>query len=126
MRLKETSLIVAVVAAFAGCTETETPVSSSAPSSSLEIVRDWASGDASVATVTSESSIAPVGDMISGLEHRLASEPDDISGWSLLAQSYAYTAQMDRAAEAVEKAVQLGADREELEARVRTAHGQMR
>ena len=89
-------------------------------------MRDWAAGDASTVSTTPDSDVAPVGDMIGGLEQRLVNEPDDVSGWSLLAQSYAYMAQMDRAAEAVDRAVQLGADREELEARVRAAHGQIR
>ena len=106
-----------------GCQKAEQPPTHATPGSSLDIVREWANSDTTATSTAPDSGVAPVSDMIGGLERRLAKEPDDPGGWSLLAQSYAYMAQMDRAAEAVDRAVQLGADREELEARVRVAHG---
>lgn len=123
MRLAKLYSIVAVAVTFTGCQQDEQPANYATTEPSLDIVRDWATGDAPVQSTSPDSGVAPVGDMIAGLERRLAEEPNDPGGWSLLAQSYAYMAQMDRAAEAVDRAVQLGADREELEARVRFAHG---
>lgn len=91
----------------------------------LAIVREWATeeGPASSSAIPAGSaSVPPVEDMIAGLEARLASNPDDVEGWSLLAQSYAYIGRMSDARQAVDRAVLLGADRAALEARVRRAH----
>ena len=123
MRLAKIYSLVAVAVIFVGCQKAEQPPTHATPGSSLDIVREWANSDTAATSTAPDSGVAPVSDMIGGLERRLAEEPDDVGGWSLLAQSYAYMAQMDRAAEAVDRAVQLGADRGELEARVRVAHG---
>ncbi len=91
----------------------------------LAIVREWATdgGPApSSAPMTEPASVPPVEDMIAGLEARLASNPDDVEGWSLLAQSYAYVGRMSDARDAVDRAVALGAGRAALEERVRRAH----
>jgi len=34
--------------------------------------------------------VAPVSSLVGGLEQRLAAQPDDVNGWALLAQSYAF------------------------------------
>ena len=91
----------------------------------LAIVREWATdeGPAPSSAMTAEpANVPPVEDMIAGLESRLASNPSDVEGWSLLAQSYAYVGRMGDAREAVDRAVQLGAERAALEERVRRAH----
>ena len=91
----------------------------------LTIVRDWATDESpapSPAMTTEAASVPPVEDMIAGLEARLAADPDDVEGWSLLAQSYAYIGRMSDAREAVDRAVLLGAERAALEERVRRAH----
>ena len=51
---------------------------------------------------------APVGSLVTGLEHRLAENPDDGKGWLLLAKSYDHLGDSDRARSAYEKAVELG------------------
>lgn len=97
----------------------------SADDEELSIVREWATdeGPAPAAMpMTEPGSVPPVEDMIAGLEARLASNPDDVEGWSLLAQSYAYIGRMSDAREAVDRAVALGAERDMLEERVRRAH----
>ncbi|MEM8815221.1 MAG: hypothetical protein AAGE85_05305 [Pseudomonadota bacterium] len=97
---------------------------------SLTAVRDWASGtsekSADSARPDRNVAVAPVGDMLEGLEARLEANPDDVKGWSLLAQSYAFTGRMQDANEALERAVELGADRPALEARVLKAHTEQR
>ena len=97
----------------------------SADDEELAIVREWAANEspAPAAVPTTEpASVPPVEDMIAGLEARLASNPDDVEGWSLLAQSYAYIGRMSDAREAVDRAVALGAEQDALEERVRRAH----
>ena len=66
--------------------------------------------------------VAPVGQLIDGLEKRLTDNPADRQGWRLLAQSYAYVGDMPRARSAAEKAVTLGANRNELEAALLSVH----
>ena len=59
-----------------------------------------------------------------GLEQRLAAKPDDVEGWALLAQSYAFMGDAAAANGAVKKAVALGMDEQTLRARVDSAmHG---
>ncbi len=91
----------------------------------LESVREWVAGTDTApvapAATANATSVAPVGDMIGGLEQRLRDSPNDVKGWSLLAQSYAYTGQTARANAAVEHAVSLGANRADLEARILAA-----
>lgn len=96
----------------------------------LEIVGTWAASQSdpqSDPQVNNDlharsSSQPPVADMIAGLEQRLAANPDDIKGWSLLATSYAYVGQMSDARNAKLKAVELGADAEQLERQIVDAH----
>jgi hypothetical protein len=52
--------------------------------------------------------LASVGDMVTGLENRLASSPDDAGGWLLLAKSYQHLGRPDDARQAYEKATLLG------------------
>jgi cytochrome c-type biogenesis protein CcmH/NrfG len=69
---------------------------------------------------------APVESLLTGLEARLAAEPNDAEGWTLLAQSYAYTANEEAVERAVRRAVELGVDEAMLRERVtrakRSAH----
>lgn len=64
---------------------------------------------------------APIGDLIGGLEARLATEPDDVKGWALLAQSYAFVGDTAGAERALQRAVALGADEQALRAQVQAA-----
>ena len=57
---------------------------------------------------------APVENLLAGLEERLADNPDDANGWSLLAQSYAFVGRSDDAARAIERAVALGMNEQQL------------
>ena len=63
-------------------------------------------------------SVAPVGDLIAGLEQRLVQNPDDAKGWVLLAQSYQFLGNTERAKAAVARAVALGMDEADLRQRV--------
>jgi hypothetical protein len=65
--------------------------------------------------------VAPVSSLVGGLEQRLAAQPNDVDGWALLAQSYAFMGDAAAADGAVKKAVALGMDEQELRARVESA-----
>ena len=92
----------------------------------IDPVRNWLDGtsteNGSPKPVTTNRSVAPVGQMIDGLARRLQERPDDVDGWRLLAQSYAYVGDMDRARAAADMAVSLGADEASVSAAVRDAH----
>jgi cytochrome c-type biogenesis protein CcmH len=64
------------------------------------------------------TAIAPVGDLIAGLEQRLAQNPADSKGWALLAQSHAFLGNTDAAETALAQAVALGLDENDLRHRV--------
>ena len=65
--------------------------------------------------------IASVPSMITGLEQKLAAQPNDASGWALLAQSYAFIGQADLAEQALGRAVSLGLDEDDLRQRIASA-----
>lgn len=69
-----------------------------------------------------DDSVAPVSAMIAGLKDRLAKNPDDIGGWTLLAQSYAFTGQMQDAHWAGDRAIELGADADDIHRKILGAH----
>jgi len=69
-------------------------------------------------TPPAPTSVAPVGDLITGLEQRLANQPDDAKGWALLAQSYAFVANTHGAEVALARAVELGFDESDLRNRI--------
>jgi cytochrome c-type biogenesis protein CcmH/NrfG len=64
---------------------------------------------------------APISSLLGGLEQRLAAQPNDVDGWALLAQSYAFMGDGAAADAAVKKAVALGMDEQALRARVDSA-----
>jgi len=64
---------------------------------------------------------APVSSLVGGLEQRLAAQPNDVDGWALLAQSYAFMGDAAAANGAIKKAVALGMDEQALRARVDSA-----
>lgn len=89
----------------------------------LSSVRSWVSDNEPVTPPSSPGlSVDPVADLIGGLEARLESNPDDAKGWTLLAQSYAYVGRMSDSRRAVDRAVELGVERDSLEARVEQVH----
>jgi cytochrome c-type biogenesis protein CcmH/NrfG len=67
---------------------------------------------------TSRSGLPSVPAMIRQLESRLASEPGDAKGWSLLAQSYAYVGNRSGAESAIENAVLLGIEESTLRSQI--------
>ena len=81
---------------------------------------------AATAAASAGVQAAPIESLISGLEARLAAEPNDAKGWVLLAQSYAYTANEEGAERSLQHAVALGVDeqslREQLQGARRSAH----
>ena len=72
-------------------------------------------------TAQSTSQVASVPSLVDGLKRRLESDPDNASGWALLAQSYAYTGQAELAEQAMARAVDLGLDETDLKQRVDSA-----
>lgn len=64
---------------------------------------------------------APVESLVTGLEARLAEQPNDPGGWTLLAQSYAYTSNEEAIERAIRRAVELGVDEQMLRDRVASA-----
>ena len=64
---------------------------------------------------------APIAELIGGLEARLATEPNDVKGWALLAQSYAFVGDTSGAERALQRAIELGADEQALRDRVQAA-----
>ena len=64
---------------------------------------------------------APISSLVGGLEQRLAAQPNDVDGWALLAQSYAFMGDAAAANGAIKKAVALGMDEQTLRARVDSA-----
>jgi cytochrome c-type biogenesis protein CcmH len=63
----------------------------------------------------------PVESLVAGLEARLAEQPNDAEGWTLLAQSYAYTSNEEAVERAVRRAVDLGVDEAMLRDRISSA-----
>jgi hypothetical protein len=70
------------------------------------------------ASAANGSAIGSVESLIGGLEGRLAANPNDANGWSLLAQSYAYTNDDAALERAIQRAVELGVDETALRERV--------
>ena len=67
------------------------------------------------------SRVASVPSLIDGLERRLESEPENASGWALLAQSYSFVGESELAETALRRAIDLGLDETDLRARVISA-----
>lgn len=76
---------------------------------------------AEVVLTDSATSVAPISTLIVGLEARLAGQPEDAKGWALLAQSYAFLANVPKSELAIAKAVEFGFDESDLRARVANA-----
>jgi len=66
------------------------------------------SSGAAAASPAPRKDVAPVGSLVDGLAARLQENPDDGSGWLLLAKSYSHLGRDDDARSAYEKAKQLG------------------
>jgi len=90
----------------------------------------WAEQDAPVlrpapsdATTRGEAQgqVAPIESLVGGLEARLAENPDDVNGWVLLAQSYAFLGDESQVEHAVQRAVALGVDEATLRDRINLA-----
>ena len=71
--------------------------------------------------VSSGQGVAPVPDLLGGLQARLEAEPDDPKGWALLAQSHAFVGNNQSAEEAIGQAVARGFDEADLRERVSLA-----
>jgi cytochrome c-type biogenesis protein CcmH/NrfG len=67
------------------------------------------------------SNVAPVASLIGGLEARLAANPDDSKGWALLAQSYSFVGDGEKAEQAMARAIALGFAEADLRERVKLA-----
>ena len=122
----KTAAVVPALLMLCACNEEQSQISTQEVIAVSSELNSWLDADDSKAasdrTADTKKDVPPVGDMISGLESRLAANPDDGNGWSLLAQSYAFVGRMDDAKMATEKAVALGVDESQLQARVVNAH----
>ncbi len=79
----------------------------------------WPTAPRSTAPARQDTtSVAPVGDLVAGLEQRLAQNPDDAKGWVLLAQSYRFLGNAERAEAAVARAVALGMNEADVRQRI--------
>lgn len=76
---------------------------------------------ATAAALPAAGNAAPIASLIGGLEQRLSERPNDAKGWALLAQSYAFVGDTDGAAQAAQRAVELGFDAQALDERVALA-----
>ena len=115
--------ILLLVLTLAACAERPAPPALG----DTDPVREWLATSAdqpSPASTPTSTSAPPVNTLIVGLEQRLAADPSDVSGWRLLAQSHAYLGDMAAARAAAERAVGLGADSDELDALILTAHSE--
>jgi hypothetical protein len=72
-------------------------------------------------TTTAGRGVASVPSLIEGLERRLDAEPENASGWALLAQSYAFVGRTEETETALQHAVELGLDEQDLRLRVADA-----
>ena len=122
-------IIVAALWVLTACNASSSGVSvpeSRLTDSDLDIVGSWAATQsdsrANDRPHSQSSSLPPVADMIAGLEQRLVDTPDDPKAWSLLATSYAFVGRMSDAKRAKLKAIELGADAEQLEQQMLDAH----
>lgn len=91
------------------------------PSSDLRPASARAADPESPADGSATMQVAPVSSLVGGLEQRLAGQPNDVNGWALLAQSYAFMGDAAAADGAVKKAVALGMDEQALRARIDSA-----
>jgi len=117
-----------LAALVAACGKGVADAGEPAGDSEAAVVKDWLDTSATPSPAAQPSAAAPiqsappVDDLVGPLEMRLAANPDDVKGWRLLAQSYAFVGRMDDARVAAEKAVALGADAASLEAQILDAH----
>ena len=118
----KTAILILVVL-LTGCDEISHQDGAYAVVTDKPEIREWL---ADMNTIPNAGSApqpaAPVNSLIGGLEKRLENDPDDLKGWRLLAQSYAFLGDMQAARSAVGRAIELGADAQELEAIVMSAH----
>ncbi len=90
----------------------------------VAVVRAWLDDQTpspAIPVDRSSQPIAPVGHLIDGLRTRLEQQPNDLPGWRLLAQSYAHVGDMTNARLAAERAIDIGADADEMSATLRKA-----
>ena len=119
--------VCSIVLLLCACTGPDAPETELRSLAVDRSVQAWLAGDAvqsgdDVRTDPGGSaSLAPVADMVGGLEARLREQPDDRQGWRLLARSYAYHGDMPRAASAAERAIALGADTDDMRAIIAAA-----
>ena len=84
--------------------------------------RAWLDGVADKNVAPDTYDLAPVSEMVVGLQRRLEDQPNDVKGWKLLAQSYAYTGDMQNAQNAADRAIELGADETTMSTAIMSAH----
>ncbi len=111
---------------LSGCAERPKSMTDNESLAVSRELNSWLDSDKPALLLTNpdaaKQNVPAVNDMVGALEGRLADNPDDMKGWSLLAQSYAFIGRMDDAQSAADRAIALGADREQMRARILSAH----
>lgn len=114
----------AVVSIVTGSLQDERETGARLPNSGIAVA-DLARASSALngprAMQQSASRVASVPSLIEGLERKLRSDPEDASGWALLAQSYAFVGSGELAENALVRAVELGLDETDLRRRVEGA-----
>lgn len=117
------------IAMLAACESTDqTAVETKAPieESELALVQSWAAEAGSTAVAPAPQrppqNLPSVATLLDGLEQRLENHPDDVKGWTLLAASYANVGRMSDARRAKARAVELGADPQDIDRQILAAH----
>jgi len=110
--------VLAPLALAAAISVFHNSASSASTSASTQSIA-WPTAPRSSAPARKDTtSVAPVGDLVTGLEQRLAQNPDDAKGWILLAQSYQFLGNAERADAAVARALALGMNEADVRQRI--------
>lgn len=106
-------LIAVAMLCLAACENSGTDVTASSRAPVQENVDSWSDVERAMGLAKAQEQpvkAPPVSSLIARLEQRVLSDSAAADDWVLLAQSYEFTGQPDKAREAAHEAVQRGAD----------------
>lgn len=103
-RLWSTRLVVLMMLCFVYACESRTE----ATLTNTQPLSDNTSKLAASQPISKNRNLAPVTEMLAGLEQRLRENPNDIDGWILLAKSYHFTQQPEKSDWAIKRAREAG------------------
>ncbi|MEM8981889.1 MAG: hypothetical protein AAGC71_02590 [Pseudomonadota bacterium] len=118
-------ILVAASLCIAACGDSSTPSKSAALQAHVAADKDNWSVVARPLTAqrqpASDKPIPSVRSLLARLEARVAADPDDAGQWTLLAQSYMHLGQHTDAERAINRAIELGVDEQQLRTQVALA-----